>query len=70
MMSKRDFYGKQITAPETQTGGRLSSSCDLVSCHKPRWVFSLDKDSQGKCVKHYSGVSAGSTVHKGLSRAM
>lgn len=62
MMSEKDFYGSQITASETQACGRISSSCDLVSCHKPSWVCSLVEDSQGKCVKYYSGISAGSAV--------
>lgn len=61
MMSKRDFYGKQITASETQTCGHISSSCDLVRCREASWACSLDQDSQGKPVKYCLGVFAGST---------
>lgn len=50
-MSKWDFYGNQIIASEMWACGCTSSSCDLVSCHKPSWVCSLDEDSQGKMCK-------------------
>lgn len=57
--------GNQMTVCEPRFQGRAHSSCDLVS-RQPGWICSPDEDSQGKRVKYYSGVSAGSFLQKGL----
>lgn len=66
MMSKRDFYGNQITASETQTRAVSAQAVILLAVVNRARFVPWNKDSQGKCVKHYSGVSAGSAVYKGL----
>jgi hypothetical protein len=70
MRSGNDFYGNQITASEAQTCDHISSSCDLVSCHKPSCVCSSGEDAQGNLVKSYSGVSKGRAIHRAFSKAM
>lgn len=66
MTSTSGFYGNQMTVCGPRLVAIAHSGCDLVSRCQPGWIHSPDEDSQGKRVKYYSGVSAGSALQKGL----